>query len=118
LALAQLGSSLQGSRIWLEEVVVEIQSFFKMFLALFSAVFFLLIINKNIYYYYKKNIDITISYITYNHSCIFHFGGRFGLDIGMVYFGTGQYRRFVSGLPLYIYIFTYLYVYSSKCIIC
>ena len=46
---------------------------------------------------------------------------RFGLAIGMVYFGTGQYRRFVSDLLyiyIYIYIFTYLYVYSSKPIIC
>ena len=36
------------------------------------------------------------------HSCIFRFGARFGLAIGMVYFGTGQYWRLISGLPLYI----------------
>jgi hypothetical protein len=52
----------------------------------------------------------------YNQSCRYCFGARFGLAIGMVYFGTDQYRRFVLGLPLYI--FTYLYVYSSKSIIC
>ena len=40
--------------------------------------------------------------------CIFHFGTRFGLAIGMRYFGTGQYRRSVSGLPhIYIYILIY-----------
>jgi hypothetical protein len=47
----------------------------------------------------------------WNQCCIFRFGGRFGLAIGMVYFGTGQYRRFVSGLPLYIYIFIYIYLF-------
>ena len=42
-------------------------------------------------------------------SCIFRFGTRFGLAIGMEYFGTGQYRRSVSGLPQkYIYIYIYI----------
>ena len=34
-----------------------------------------------------------------NQCCIFRFGTRFGLAIGMEYFGTGQYRRSVSDLP-------------------
>jgi hypothetical protein len=37
-------------------------------------------------------------------------GTRFGLAIGMEYFGTGQYRRSVSGLPqIYIYITHFYY---------
>ena len=39
-----------------------------------------------------------------NQSCKYRFGVRFGLIIRMVYFGTRQYQRFVSDLPLYIYI--------------
>ena len=43
-----------------------------------------------------------------NQSYIFRFDTRFGLAIGMRYFGTGQYRRSVSGLPqIYIYILIY-----------
>jgi hypothetical protein len=37
--------------------------------------------------------------------CIFRFGTRFGLAIGTEYFGTGPFRRSVSGLPqIFIYI--------------
>jgi hypothetical protein len=42
-------------------------------------------------------------------SCRYHFG----LGIGMVYFGTGQYRRFVSGLPLYIYLLIYMFIHQN-----
>ena len=39
-----------------------------------------------------------------NQSCEFCFGTRFGLAIGMKYFGTGQYWRSISGFPQkYIY---------------
>jgi hypothetical protein len=48
-------------------------------------------------------------YWTKNQSCKYHFGGRFGLAIGMKYFGTSQYRHSVSGLPL-IYIYIYIYI--------
>ena len=39
-------------------------------------------------------------------NCTYRFGIRFGLAIGMRYFGTDQYRHSVSGLPqIYIYIY-------------
>ena len=50
---------------------------------------------------------------TNNQCCIFRFGSRFGLAIGMVYFGTGQYRRFVSGLTLYIYLLIYMFIHQN-----
>ena len=48
-------------------------------------------------------------------SCIYCFGTRFGLAIGIKYFGTGQYRRSVSGLPLiYIYINLLIYMFIDQ----
>ena len=45
-------------------------------------------------------------------NCIYRFGARFGLAIGIKYFSTDQYQRSVSGLPLiYIYIYINLLIY-------
>jgi hypothetical protein len=38
---------------------------------------------------------------------------RSGLTIGMIYFNIGQYRRFVSGLPLYIYLLIYIFIHQN-----
>ena len=47
-------------------------------------------------------------YFSSYQSCIYRFGIHFGLTIRMGYFGTGQYRCSVSGLPqIYIYILIY-----------
>jgi hypothetical protein len=49
---------------------------------------------------------------TKNQSCIFRFDTRFGLAIGIEYFGTGQYQRSVSSLlQIYINIYIYIYIY-------
>ncbi len=54
------------------------------------------------------------SIVGYEHSCIFRFGGRFGLTIGMVYFSNGQYRRFVLGFTaIYIYLFIYMFIHQN-----
>ena len=37
----------------------------------------------------------------------------FGLTSGTIYFGTGQYRCTVSGLPLF---FIYIYIYMCVCV--
>ena len=48
-----------------------------------------------------------------DQSCIYHFSTRFGLAIGIGYFGIGQYWRSVSGLPqIYIYIYIDLLLYT------
>jgi hypothetical protein len=38
---------------------------------------------------------------------------RSGLTIGMVYFDIDQYRRFISGLPLYIYLLIYIFIHQN-----
>ena len=53
-------------------------------------------------------------YFSSYQSCIYRFGIRFGLAIGMGYFGTGQYQCSVSGLPQ-IYIYIYIYIYILNC---
>jgi hypothetical protein len=61
---------------------------------------------RKISYRYANQYEITPHSI---QSCRY----RFGLAIGMVYFGTGQYRPFVSGLPLYIYLLIYMFIHQN-----
>ena len=60
------------------------------------------------YFFINTNIMSHFLYSILYQSCRYRFTGHSGLAIGMVYFGTGQYRRFVSGLPLYIYIYLFI----------
>ena len=55
------------------------------------------------------NICFLIASFHFIQSCEYHFGFRFGLAIGMEYFGTSQYQCSVSGL-LQIYIYIYIYI--------
>ena len=50
---------------------------------------------------------------TYDQCCIFRFGTRFDLAIGMEYFGTGPFWCSVSGLPPIYIISNYRQITSN-----
>ena len=75
---------------------------FFIYLFIIIIIIIILITDQNVGLLDLKSESSVFEVKVFNQSCIFRFGTRFGLAIGMEYFDTGQYQR--SVLYIYIYI--------------